>query len=145
MKDVASLEAAALAWMGTPFCERSAVRGAGVSCHRLAAAIYRDAGWTPALEFPDAPTGWSRAQTRSLIAEWLDGPGTTWFTSVPNLELIEPGDLLGFKIGHAIHHVGIHLPGGRLVSAMQNVGVRIAPNITPVWMRRLRRVWRPNP
>jgi cell wall-associated NlpC family hydrolase len=138
------LEAAAADWNGTPFCERSAVKGAGVSCHMLAFVVYRDAGWLPEMEIPQAPVGWSRSQNRSLMEEWLDeGHGRTWFRSVASMDSLEPGDLLGFKIGHVVHHLGVMLSNGRIVSSVERLGVRISPCMQPVWRKRMVRVWRP--
>ena len=141
------LEITAISWVGTPFCEHSQTKGAGVSCHLLLGAIYRESGLLPDLmDLPSAPTGWSRANTRSIIAEWLDGPGLRWFRPVgtPHSEDgLEPGDVMLFKIGHAPHHVAMRLGEGRLISTMETVGTRIAPNMTRAWIRRLVRSWRP--
>jgi len=145
MLPVEQLEAAARAWEGTPFCERSAVRGAGVSCHLLCMVVYRDAGWLPELDVPQAPVSWSRAQTRSLMEEWLDGPeGRPWFTSLPDVSRLDAGDLLGFQIGHCVHHLAVMLSRGQIVSSLETLGVRISPCIQPVWAKRLKRAWRPN-
>jgi cell wall-associated NlpC family hydrolase len=138
------LEAAAKEWEGTPFCERSAVKGAGVSCHMLAFVVYRDAGWLPDMDIPMAPVGWSRAQNHSVMEEWLDrGEGRNWFERVAALDAIEPGDLLGFRLGHCIHHLAVLLSGGRVVSSVENLGARISPCLQPVWMKRMAGAWRP--
>lgn len=138
------LEAAARAWEGTPFCERSAVKGAGVSCHLLCFVVYRDAGWLPDIEVPNAPVGWSRSQNRSIMEEWLDGPaGRTWFKAAGDLTRLQAGDLLGFRIGHCVHHLAILLSRGQVVSSVETLGVRISPCIQPVWTKRLARAWRP--
>jgi len=148
-EQITNLENAAHSWVGTPFCEHSQAKGAGVSCHLLAGAILRESGIVPSLpDLPDAPTGWSRSHTKSLIAEWLDGPGSAWFAPVgtPGTEDgLEAGDVMLFRIGHTGHHVAVRLDRGRLVSAMENVGCRIAPNMTNAWRRRLVRAWRPIP
>jgi len=138
------LEAAAAAWEGTPFCERSAVRGAGVSCSMLCFSVYHDAGWLPDLVVPNAPVGWSRSQNRSIMEEYLDhGEGLEWFARVAAVDAMQPGDLLGFRLGHCIHHLAILLGGGRVVSSVEQLGVRISPCLQPVWFKRLAAVWRP--
>ena len=139
-----ALEAAARGWHGTPFCARSAVRGAGVSCHRLVAELYREAGvLPPEVEIPDGSPLWSRAQDRSPMREWLDsGPGARWFTPV-TVAGVQPGDLLGFRIGRCVHHLAIALRGDRIVHATEGHGARVVDHIPDTWRRRLVVAWRP--
>lgn len=135
--ELAALEAAAAAWEGTPFCANSAVRGGGVCCHRLCAAIYSDAGWVPALTVPaGSPTG----QGRAMVA-WLDGEeGRRVFARV---SVMEPGDLVGFRIHGEVRHLGVILPGFRMAHSTIGPGATIAPNIPKPWARRLGAIWRP--
>ena len=137
------LEEAAAGWVGTPFVEHSAVRGVGVCCHKLAASIYFDAGWLPRFELPSAPPGWSRAQDRSLMEEWLDSEGLRWFTPMTIEVEREPGDLLGFRIGRCVHHLAIQLSGGRVATALEGVGAVILDAPPKPLAKRLARVWRP--
>lgn len=142
---LAALEAACRAWCGTPFCPGSAVRGAGVCCHLAVAEAYRDAGLLPRdAAVPTGPTDWSRHHHQSLMEPWLDGPGAAWFAAIPpDPALLQPGDLLGFRIGRCVHHLGILLAGGRLFHAAERVGAGIAPSIPTPWRARLARAWRP--
>jgi len=78
------------------------------------------------------------------MEEWLDGPdGSPWFEPARDLARLQAGDLLGFKVGHCIHHLAVLLAQGRIVSSVETLGVRIAPCIQPVWAKRLVRAWRP--
>lgn len=140
---VSAIEAAAASWAGTPFCENSAVKGAGVCCHLAVAEVYFEAHILPRIPVPLGPAGWSRTQGRSLMEEWLDrGEGMHWFIERFPRER-EPGDLLGFRVGHCVHHLAILLPHGRLFHAVDRAGACIAPNLPPAWAKRLVRVWRP--
>lgn len=141
-----ALEAACLSWCGTPFCENSAVKGAGVCCHLAVGEAYREAGLLPPdLRLPLGPAGWSRTQGRSLMEAWLDeGEGRHWFVAREPGVIRQSGDLLGFRVGHCVHHLAIQLDGGRLFHAVDRVGASIAPNLPPAWAKRLARVWRPN-
>ena len=141
---LAALEAAALSWVGTPFCEGAPVKGAGVSCHHLVMEIDFEAGLLPRQRVPDGVPGWARTQTRSLIAEGLDA--CMFFTGIddgPHV-VLEPGDHVGFRLGLCIHHLGLMLGGGRMVHCVAGQGVVIAPVIPTPWRVRLERVWRPN-
>ncbi|HZV37012.1 MAG TPA: hypothetical protein VFB72_20720, partial [Verrucomicrobiae bacterium] len=69
---IAALQATAKAWDGTPFMPNACLRGHGVSCQKLAAGIYVDAGFFPAgTTVPDGPMDWSRAHKQSLIDKFL--------------------------------------------------------------------------
>lgn len=145
MNRIEQLEAIAASWIGTPFCENSRVKGAGVSCHFLPAEIYIEAGLLPAdIAVPTGPPGWSRNNGDSIMEKWLDSDdGKKHFAPVEILA-IQPGDLIGFKAGRCVHHLAILLTQGRIVHCMADVGVRIAPNIPAAWKVRMPRAWRPN-
>lgn len=149
-RSVAALEAAAQSWVGTPFCEGKPVKGAGVNCQNCVAEIYFEAGWLPRFEVPQGPRDWARSQSRSLMVEAIEACGhfaEVWRTN-PELRTQNPepqiaaGDLLGFRVGHCIHHLAIALERGRIVHAVAGHGVIVAPCIPDVWLKRLERVWR---
>lgn len=143
-EQLAALDAAARSWAGTPFCEGSAAKGAGVCCHRLVLEVLVEAGWLPRIEVPGGPVRWAMAQSRSLIGEWFDGPGVQWFQPVPALDwsAVEPGDVLGFRLGRALHHLVLALPAGRWIHAIEGHGTVIVPEVSPRWRKRAERLWR---
>lgn len=144
--ELAQLTAVAESWRGTPFCERSAVKGAGVCCNRLVAEILFEAGWLPRIAVPNHDIRWARAQSRSVVAEWFDGPGAQFFigSNIIDWDAVQAGDVLGFKIGRTLHHLVLALPHGRFVHAPEQ-GVVIPPEMPPIWARRAERLWRPIP
>lgn len=121
--------------------ESAAVAAVGKStekCHVAMADIYKAAGLMPdAIAIPDGSRDWARAQGRGLIEPWVDGSGL--FDSIA---AVEPGALIGFRLGHCLHHVGIALPGGRMVHVFFPHGVRIAPAIPDPWKQRIAKIWR---
>ena len=128
LQQLAALEAAALAAVGNRESR----------CQFGMAGIYQVAGLFPAdLEIPNGSRDWARAQGRSLIEPWVDNCGF-----FERIEAIEPGALLGFRLGHTLHHVAIALPGGRMAHVFGGHGVQIAPCIPDAWARRLARIWR---
>ena len=145
---ITQIEQAAQSWVGTPFCENSRVKGAGVSCHFGPAEILIEAGLLPRdLLIPTGPPGWSRSQGVSIMEAFLDGDGAKYFQSIdadpwPESPL-QPGDLLGFKVGRCVHHLGLRLNGTRMFHVMEGCGAVIAPNIPLMWLKRMTRVWRP--
>jgi len=142
--EIDRLEVAARGWIGTPFCENSGVRGAGVCCHMGVAEVYFDAGWLPRMDLPKGPPGHSRAKSESLMEPWLDDSeqGRLFFAPVT---AIWPGDLLGFRIGRCVHHLAIALRAGSIFHVVEVIGATIGPTIPASWHKRLQRVWRPRP
>lgn len=144
--ELLALETAARSWVGTPFCERSAKKGAGVCCHLLMLEVLIEAGWLPRIQVPAGSAGWAQAQNRSMIVEWMEGDGRQWFESVPMLlgrpEVLYAGDVIGFRLGRVVHHLAMRLPGPQWLHAVQRVGVVIAPEIPRVWRMRAEYCWR---
>ena len=122
------LEKAAEAWVDRPEHR----------CQFAMAGIYQDAGLLPALEIPDRPRDWARSSAEELIIPFVDSCG--YFDRVEGSP--EPGDLVGFRLGHTTHHVSIMLSGGRMVHVFGHHGVKIAVCIPPEWAKRLTRIWR---
>lgn len=136
------IEQSAVAWLGTPFRANSCTRGpdGGVCCHFLVSALYAEAG-IHLPNVPKGPPGHARFQRQSIMSPWLDA--CPLVERVRDLTAAEPGDLLGFHIGSAIHHLAILLPGDRIVHAINQLGVSIDPLQDPTWSERLGAVWRP--
>lgn len=135
---ILALELQAEDWLGTPFFTNSQAKHRGVSCQKLAAALYRDVGWID-LDVPEVPMSYARFNRESLVEKFLDGRPE--FAAVPPGPL--PGDLLGFTINRTVHHVGIALRGGRFVHCIEGAGVQIAHQFDATWESRLARIWRP--
>lgn len=147
---LSDLDAAARAWAGTPFRHNSAVRGQGANCAGAVAGLLRDAGF-PVPEFRmTVPTHWCRHQTRSVQEQWLDSQ-PRHFESIcrnaeNNLQLcnaLEPGDLVGFRVGLCVHHLGVILPAGRFFQCSESLGAVVLTQSEPLFAKRLARIWRP--
>lgn len=135
---IAALDVAAESWKGTPFCEGSPIKGAGVSCHHLCAEVLFEAGLIARIPVPNGPSRYSPAEPRSLIAEWVEQSGL--FVAVEGPPM--PADLLGFRVVNAVHHAAIALGGGRIVHSVMGHGVLIAAVIPAMWAPRLQKIWR---
>lgn len=141
------LQAIASTWVGTPFMPNAAIKHAGVCCQKLVGSIYIEAGFLPAgFEIPSGPMDWSHANTRSLIAEFVDTQPRFCSIARETFEAIEaqPGDMLGFKIGGCLQHCGILLAAdGRFVHCMRPAGILFSNLKEPSFAQRLERIWRP--
>jgi len=135
---ITALQVAAAAWVGTPFLGNSSAIGLGVSCQFLAAALYRESGFVD-LAPPEVPMAFARFNSTSLVEPWMDAR--------PEFESVgfdyQPGDMLGFRIGKAVHHCGVVLSSGSFVHCVDPAGVIISPLTDSTWASRLRRAWRP--
>lgn len=135
---ILALELQAQDWLGTAFFPNSQAKHRGVSCQKLAAALYRDVGWIN-LDVPEVPMSHARYNRDSLVVKFLDGrPEFAAVSPEP-----APGDLLGFVINRTVHHVGIALQGGKFVHCIEGAGVQIGHLSDATWECRLARIWRP--
>lgn len=112
---LARLQAAADAWLGTPYVQSGAVRGNGASCHRLVDAVLRDAGF-PMPPVPERGTT-TRSRFLDVMRGWLDGHAEH-FAKIDVREVADlcAGDLLLCKVG--IGHMALYL-GGPAAEALQ--------------------------
>lgn len=134
-----ALRDAAAAWLGTPFLGNSSACGRGVSCQFLAAALYRETGFVDLIP-PEVPMAYARFNTVSMVEPWMDArPEFEDCTGLP----AQAGDMLGFRIGRAVHHCGVVLSSGSFVHCVDPAGVIISPLTDSTWASRLRRAWRP--
>jgi cell wall-associated NlpC family hydrolase len=142
--DPEALARAAEAWAGTPFAPNSCRRGAGVCCHQLLGAIYREAGWLP--DLPPLPPGspaHARAGQSCPMLDWLLGPGLRWFLPLARPDDLRAGDLLLVRHGHVPHHLALVLPEGRVVHVSPHHGVVLLPVLPRRWRAAISHAFRP--
>lgn len=103
--------AAALSWLGTPYHHAARVKGGGVDCGQLLAAVYEDAGVEQRIPIEDYPPDWMmhRDEPRFMnileqYARRVEPPG-------------KPGDLVLFRWGRSPSHGGIVIEWPRIVHA----------------------------
>lgn len=136
-----ALTAAVSSWQGTPFFANSCAKGGGVSCQFLAAALYREAGFAD-LHPPEVDMSHAQFSAASLVEPWVDAEPR--FEAVPvALSALILGDLIGIRLGRAVHHVGVMVGSGAFVHALETRGVIISPTADATWRSRITRAWRP--
>ena len=134
------LQKSADSWVGTPFVPNGRVKGHGVSCQMLAEAIYQECGLGEDYRIPAVSMGWSGVHKDSLVLRYLKGVDE--FKQLQTTENILPGDLLGFKIGSCIHHLGVVVSGTRFIHSMKGLGTTYKSLDDPTYGNRLAKVWR---
>jgi cell wall-associated NlpC family hydrolase len=138
---IAALRAEAAIWIGTPFLCNSNTPGprGGVSCQKLACAIYRKVGFAT-FQAPEVAMAHARFSKVSLVEGWMDGRRE--FIRVAIVD-VRPGDLLGFRLARIVHHVGILLDAGEFVHVLDHVGCIVSALSDPTYSSRLAAAWRP--
>jgi cell wall-associated NlpC family hydrolase len=140
LERIVALDREAMSWRGTPFFANSNTKGKGVSCQKLVCEIYRGVGFCD-VQVPDVPMAHARFSRDSLVEPFM--------MSLENFQRVDDpplaGDLLGFRLGRVIHHLGIYLGKGAFVHTMEGVGVSIAHLTDATWSTRHGATWRPKP
>lgn len=133
-------------WKGTPFVPNACVKSRGVSCQKLAAAIYRECGAVPS-EFtvPDGPMKWSGAQNDGLIEKFMDGQRDLFTAVAWSAEMPLAGDMLGLRVGGCVHHCGVMLNDTQFIHCWRPTGTMISNIHDATFWTRIGRVWRPRP
>ncbi len=137
-EEQARVVAEATAWLGTPFHKDARLRGVGVDCANLLAAVYEAVGLVPPIAIPPAPHGWHlhSADERYLrgLQRWADRAVAPW----------EPGDLVVFRGGRwpSAGHGGIYVGDDLIVHAVEGAGVERWPLSRSILQSSLDSVWR---
>ena len=137
----AKLRAEVAAWVGTPFKVHAAVKRAAVDCVRLTAEIMVACGVIESYKFPPYTLQWAKHQDRSIVTEWLDA--CPQMGRLPKEEPVRIGDVVCFKIGRCVHHVGVVLDAPEFLNAVEGARVSICRLDDSTWSKRLACVYRP--
>lgn len=106
--------AEARSWLRTPFHHRQRVKGLGVDCAGLIAAVYEATGAIPAVELPEYTRDWflhCKREDSTLYADLLD-------EHMKRVEEPKPGDVVAMKYGVCVvAHAGILIDGNYFIAA----------------------------
>lgn len=91
----------ALGWEGTPYHHRARLRGVGVDCAMLPAAVFEAAGLIPRIE-PDYSPQWMLHRDEEQFLGWV----TRFAREIPRAR-VGPGDLAIWKYGRCYSHGAI--------------------------------------
>jgi len=113
----AAVVAEARAWLNTPYHHAAQIRGAGVDCAMLPAAVYRAAGLIPDLAVAHYPPDWHLHRDAERYLDIV----TAHAREVP--APTGPGDFVLYRWGRCFAHGAIVLDWPRIVHAVIHVGV----------------------
>jgi cell wall-associated NlpC family hydrolase len=141
---VEALKAQCDHWRGTPFSANGEAPELGVSCHMLVIAIYTALGVIPLdAPRPQMPMNHWRFSNVPLVDEYM--------AKRPEFERLEsadpaailPGDLLGFRLGKIIYHLGIAVGPGEFFHVTAFSTATTVSIYDATWLRRFAAIWRP--
>ncbi len=113
----AAVVAEARGWLGTPYHHAAQVKGAGVDCAMLPAAVYRAAGLIPEFEIAHYPPDWHLHRDTERYLEIVTRHAIE--VSAPT----GPGDFVLYRFGRAFAHGAIILDWPTIIHAVIRVGV----------------------
>ena len=142
MSEVSEREAviaAARRWIGTRWEHRARVRGSGVDCGQLLAAVYEEAGVIQAVDPGEYPPDWHLHRGEERFLELVE------LHAARREGDPVPGDILLFRYGRTVSHGGISLGGGQLIHAFIGAGRVVVDDLTRNvdLGRRLAGAWNP--
>jgi cell wall-associated NlpC family hydrolase len=97
----AAIVAEALEWEGTPYMPHAKIKGVGVDCAMLPAAIYAEIGLIPELA-PEYPTDWMMHRDEERFLGFV----TPYAREIEESEA-RPGDLVIWRFGRTFSHSAI--------------------------------------
>lgn len=138
--ELAALRAACESWVGTPFCPNSAVKGAGVCCHKFVGSAYMEAGWLPSFPMPNGNPYGSEIAAASPFEPWLDA--SPMFER-HTFEEMQAGDLVLSKPSRLPWHVSIFLGDDWFAHVDMKQGAVVTNTFPAAWIKRVVCVYRP--
>jgi cell wall-associated NlpC family hydrolase len=136
----------AKSWVGTPFVAHSRVKGAGVDCVNLAAALYLETRVLDAFDPPAYALDGGVHNKTSQVVEWLENHPR--FMAIYHKHGPMPynpmvGDALVFKNVQSEHHVAVMLAGHYFIHSVFFRKVVIGSLTDPLYKHALSAVYRP--
>lgn len=96
----------ALTWLHTPYHHHARIKGVGVDCAQILAAVYSAAGVTGAVELGDYAPQWHLHRDEERYLQALKAQGAR------RVDQPQPGDVGVWRFGRTFSHGGIVIEGG---------------------------------
>jgi cell wall-associated NlpC family hydrolase len=107
----------ARSWLLTPYHHHARIKGVGVDCAQLLAAVFEEVGLVPAIDTGFYPHDWHLHRGEEMFSAWLQkyakpGNGTP-----------QPGDVCLWRYGRTMSHGSICAGDGLFIHAYLGLGV----------------------
>lgn len=113
----------ALTWVLTPYHHRARVKGAGVDCANMPAAVYEKVGLIPHIN-PEYSPQWYMHRDEEIFLKYV----TPYSREITESEL-DIGDFVLFKFGRTYSHGSIYVGNNEIVHAYQPCGMVVLGDI----------------
>lgn len=140
-----ALRIEALSWVGTPFRAYANVKGerGGIDCVRLAYSVLSNIGALPSgKKFPVYSMDFTLHSEKSPICDFIETELASHLERLDIDSKIQPGDLLGFEIGKAVHHLALVVDDHSMLQSVKPHGTRLVSLGDTTFMKRLAVIYR---
>lgn len=123
---------AAVTWIDTPYHHQARVKGVGVDCAQLVAAVYEEVSGKQVSIPQDYSPEWHLHNKEEKMIDILLGLGCV----EKDVKDTQPGDILCFKFGRVCSHLGIMLHANMFVHARVDQGKTVVNTLSGDWAER---------
>lgn len=127
---------AAKSWVNTPYHHQARIKGVGVDCAQLIAGVAIDIGvFGHNICLPqDYSPEWHLHNKEEMLLAHLKEFGCI----EKSVQDTQPGDILGFKMGRCVGHLGLMLDDGTFIHAqnMCNPKRVVINTLSAEWLKR---------
>lgn len=109
--------AEARSWLGTPYHHHARVKGVGVDCAQILAAVFEAADMVPHLDLGQYAPQWHLHRSEELYIGWLVRVGAR------RVDVPAKGDVGVWRFGRVFSHGGIFVEDTLIVHSYINQGV----------------------
>ena len=128
----------ALTWRGTPYHHHQSCKGVGCDCVGFVAGVCMAVGILPKTWRPETYSReWHLHKNQEAL---LIGMMKVGVREIP-LAQAKPADIITFQYGRVSSHLGILLPGDRIIHANMEVGGVVVTLYTGAFKARARRAF----
>lgn len=140
---IAQLKQEAEQWIGTPFVSHACVRGAGVDCIHLIAAIYLACGVIKSFHPPKYALDSGSHNADSQLLAWLDAHPR--FVRLSSQSTPRIGDILCFNLGMSEHHIAALIDERKFIHVLPTRFVILSSLDERYYTRRITAIYRALP
>jgi cell wall-associated NlpC family hydrolase len=127
----------AKSWVRTPYHPQASVKGVGVDCVNFVCQVYQSADLVGEFQMPNYSMDGGMHMDSEIVEPYIIQAG---FHVVETGNM--PGDLLAFKIGKIVYHLGIQISSNLFVHAIRTYGVIESRLDDSTYLKRLHKIYR---
>ena len=123
---------AVTSWLDTPYHHQARVKGVGVDCAQLVAAVAEECGYIkPGIVIQNYSPEWHLHNREERMVNIV-----LEFGCLEKTGELEPGDILAFKFGRVCSHLGIYVGNEQFVHARIDQGKVVLNTLSGDWKQR---------